>query len=101
MRKLSFLIICACLIQLIAVSCKEKCMGVGKIKFTNQSTNSAYRIIVDGVSYGNIMPGESKEVSLAARERTVQLVGIEGTVGCPAQQLYVEECEIMQVSCMY
>lgn len=84
-----------------SVSCKEKCMGVGKIKFSNQSTNSVYRIIVDGVSYGNIEPGESKEVSLAARERTVQLVGIDGTAGCPAQLIIVEECDIMQVSCFY
>lgn len=74
-------------------------MGIGRIKFFNHSTDTVYRIIVDDVSYGNLKPGESKEISLAARERTVQLIGIDGSEGCPPQQITLIECDILPFSC--
>lgn len=80
-------------------SCREKCSGLGSLKLTNESHSTVQRIMVDGVNYGTIDPGESEEIDLAAGEHEFQLVGISGGTGCSAAKVIVVECETSGFSC--
>lgn len=80
-------------------SCKKKCSGMGTLKLTNKSMNTVHRLMVDGVNYGTIDPGESKEIKLAAGEHSFQQLGISGGPGCSAGKVIIVECESTGFSC--
>jgi hypothetical protein len=101
MYKLYYSLIAAAVLSVLITTnaCKKPCSGSGKLKLTNKSMNTVHRLMVDGVNYGTIDPGESKEISLAAGEHTFQQVGISGGVGCSAAKVIIVECETSSFSC--
>lgn len=86
---------------LVGGSCKKKnsCSGKGTLKLSNTSHATVQRAMVDGVNYGSIDPGGSKEISLAAGSHDWQLVGISGGSGCSAAKVTIIECETSSFSC--
>lgn len=72
---------------------------MGVLKLTNTSISTVQKIMVDGVNYGTIDPGESKEISLAAGEHDFQQVGISGGTGCGPASVIIVECETSGFKC--
>jgi hypothetical protein len=83
----------------IMLSCQSDCDGKGYLKLTNNSLNTVQRIMIDGVNYGSLDPGESKSISLPAGEHEFQQVGISGGSGCSAAKVIIIECETQGFSC--
>lgn len=81
------------------LSCQSDCDGKGYLKLTNNSLNTVQRIMIDGVNYGSLDPGESKSISLPAGEHEFQQVGISGGSGCSAAKVIIIECETQGFSC--
>ena len=81
------------------ISCLKTCSGNGKLDLKNTSSSTTQRIMIDGVSYGSIGPGESKSISLAAGHHNWQLVGISGGSGCTAAEVTIVECETSSYYC--
>lgn len=80
-------------------SCQKSCSGSGTLKLTNKSLNTVQRLMVDGVNYGSIDPGESKSISLAAGSHDFQQLGISGGSGCSAAKVIIVECKTSGFSC--
>lgn len=82
-------------------ACKKKttCSGKGTLKLTNDSHSTVQRAMVDGVNYGSLDPGASKDISLAAGSHDWQLVGISGGSGCSAAKVTIIECQTSSFSC--
>jgi hypothetical protein len=88
---------------ILIASCKKeeqcKTSRQGILKLTNGSLNTVQRVMIDGVNYGTIDPGESKESSLAAGSHEFQQVGISGGTGCSAAKVIIVECETEGYQC--
>jgi len=84
-----------------ASSCKKKsqCSSTGTLKLTNSSHATVQRAMVDGVNYGSIDPGNSKEIDLAPGQHDWQLVGISGGTGCSAAKVTIVECKTSSNEC--
>ena len=98
-RKQILILIFAFIGLFILSSCKETCDGMGTLKLTNKSISTVQRIMVDGVNYGTIDPGESKEIELAPGEHDFQQLGISGGSGCSAAKIIIVECKTTGFSC--
>lgn len=89
-------------ISIIFYSCEpiETCSGTsGTLKLTNDSHTTVQRIMINGVSYGTLDPGEFKEINLAPGKHDWQLVGISGGNGCSAASVIIVACETSGFSC--
>jgi hypothetical protein len=98
MRKTLFLLIFISIV-LVSNSCVKTCGGMGTLELTNKSLNTVHKILVDGINYGTIDPGEKKEIPLAAGEHVFQQIGISGGVGCSAGRVIIVECKTSGYSC--
>ena len=97
MKKILFI-----LLLLISFSCTKEdtgCSGTGEVTFTNKSIGTVQKIMIDGVGYGSIDPGESKTITLAAGEYEFQMVGISGGPGCSVAKFHLAECQKLGYSC--
>ena len=83
----------------IMLSCESDCKGEGYLKLTNTSTGTVQRIMIDGINYGSLDPGESKSISLPAGEHEFQQVGISGGAGCNPAKVIIIECETQGFEC--
>lgn len=83
----------------IMLSCDSDCEGKGYLKLTNTSTGTVQRIMIDGINYGSLDPGESKSISLPAGEHEFQQVGISGGAGCSPAKVIIVECETQGFEC--
>ena len=85
----------------IMLSCDSEsdCEGKGYLKLTNTSTGTVQRIMIDGINYGSLDPGESKSISLPAGEHEFQQVGISGGAGCSPAKVIIIECETQGFEC--
>ena len=81
-------------------SCDELnlCDGNGTLSVTNKSDNTLQQLMIDGVNYGTLDPGENKDVDLAAGQHFWQLVGIDGG-GCNEAYVIIVECKTVSFSC--
>lgn len=96
------LVAAALLFNGILTSCKSKedtCNGNGTLKLTNSSHATVQRAMVDGVNYGSIDPGDSKEIKLPPGQHDWQLVGISGGTGCSAAKVTIVECKTSGFEC--
>jgi hypothetical protein len=75
------------------------CHGKGTLSVTNTSPNTIQRLMIDGVNYGTLDPGETKDASLAAGQHSWQLVGVTGGGGCSEASVIIVECETSSYSC--
>jgi hypothetical protein len=82
-------------------SCEEACNGMGTLELTNKSISTVQQLMVDGINYGTIDPGESKEIELAPGEHDFQQVGISGGTGCSAASVIIVECKTSSFSCSH
>ncbi len=104
MKKIkSILILTALLIipLFIGSSCEpiEECDGHGTLSLTNKSHSTVQRIMINGVNYGTLDPGEHKDIELVPGVYSWQLVGISGGTGCSAATVTIVECETQGFSC--
>ena len=83
----------------------NSCTGLGCIKtngtlhLTNKSTSTVQKLVVDGVNYGTIDPGESKEIELAVGSHDFQFQGVSGGSGCSAGSVIIQACKTSSFSC--
>lgn len=98
-RKLLIVVLVAATGLIFSSSCDEICDGMGTLKLTNKSVGTVQKIIIDGVNYGTIDPGESKEIDLAPGEHDFQQVGISGGTGCSQASVIIVECKTSSFSC--
>ena len=73
--------------------------GYGWLKLTNSSLNTVQKILVDGVNYGTLDPGDSQVMKLAVGEHEFQQVGISGGTGCSAATVIIVESDTTGFSC--
>jgi hypothetical protein len=100
MKSKQFILVAIALtVAMLSSSCKKDCSGMGTLELTNKSLNTVHKVMVDGVNYGTIDPGESKEIQLAAGEHTFQQIGISGGSGCSQGTVIIIECEKTGFSC--
>lgn len=74
------------------------CDGMGYLQVENTSLQTLQKLMIDGVNYGTVDPGETKKVSLAEGGHNWQLVGIDGG-GCSAAYVIIVECETSSYNC--
>jgi hypothetical protein len=100
MKKTNLLLIIA-FAMICFTTCKKSddCTGFGTLSLTNKSTGTDQKIIINGVSYGVLSPGDSKDIKLTPGVYTWQLVGIAGGAGCSAATLNVSECVKYSYDC--
>ena len=82
-------------------NCKKTstgCNGMGTLSLSNQSISTTQKIMIDGSSYGNLYPGQTKEISLAAGTHDWQLVGLNGG-GCSPASVIIVECQEVGFYC--
>ena len=79
--------------------CKKICGGKGTIEVKNKSLSTVQRIMIDGVNYGTIDPGETFSRDMFPGKYAVDVEGISGGTGCSTAQLTVVECETTAISC--
>jgi hypothetical protein len=103
MKRIALFFICVFFLSLSAsvnMSCSKLiCNGKGTLKLTNKSTNTVQKIMINGVNYGTIDPGESKSVELVPGSYTFQQVGISGGTGCSQATVNIVECKTQGFSC--
>ena len=78
---------------------KIGCDGKGTLSLENKSLNTVQRIMIDGVNYGSLDPGEKKDIELAPGQHLWQLEGLSGGSGCSAAYVIIQECETSSFSC--
>ena len=77
----------------------DDCDGMGTLKLTNKSLSTVQKVMIDGVNWGSIDPGESKEAKLAPGTHSFQLVGISGGTGCGVASVIIVACKTTGFSC--
>jgi hypothetical protein len=99
MKKASVLFT-AVLLMFTFLSCEDlTCDGKGTLSVENSSISTTQRLMVDGVNYGSVDPGKTKEVDLAPGQHIWQLVALAGGTGCSAATVIIEKCETSSYKC--
>lgn len=87
-------------LSVINTSCdKLSCDGLGTLSVENKSLNTVQRLMINGVNYGSIDPGKTKEVELTPGTYAWQLVGLSGGSGCSPAVANIAKCETSSFSC--
>ena len=96
----TLVLIFAAVLSLMLSSCDELnfCNGMGTLSVENKSDGTLQKLMIDGVNYGTIDPGETKEVKLAAGSHNWKVVGYNGG-GCNEASVIIVECETTSFSC--
>ncbi|MEK7572286.1 MAG: hypothetical protein AAB493_00280 [Patescibacteria group bacterium] len=82
------------------LSCEKLfCDGMGTLSLENKSLLTVQKIMINGVNYGSLDPGKTKEIKLTPGIYMWQLVGISGGTGCSAAAVTIVECETVAFSC--
>jgi hypothetical protein len=83
-----------------SISCKELCLtGTGTLTLTNKSLHTVQKIMINGVNYGTIDPGESKDIELSPGTYYVEQDGISGGTGCSGFVVNMAACTPQGYSC--
>lgn len=84
------------------ISCKEEdpCpSGLGTLKLRNTSINTVQRVLIDGVNYGILNPGEEGSYDLPPGNHEFQQLGISGGTGCSPATVIIQECKVSSFFC--
>lgn len=73
--------------------------GYGFLKVRNTSVNTVQKIMIDGINYGTLDPGDVGTFPLRPGKHEVQPVGIAGGAGCSPAQVIIVECGTDMMSC--
>ena len=103
MRKIKLFLVALVLLTITAsvnTSCEDlTCNGKGTLSISNKSHNTVQKLMINGVNYGTLDPGETKDVELSPGMYMWQLVGISGGTGCSAAAVTITECDTQGFSC--
>ena len=92
-----------CLIMLFSSCVPEEmqpdCNGKGELTLRNTSTQTLQRVMVNGVNYGTLDPGESETYNLTPGTYTVEQDGVSGGGGCGEFIVNVTECSSQSFGC--
>ena len=108
MKKMKrFLFLSALLITLVIAtsitpSCTKTdgCNGTkGTLTLTNSSLFTVQKIMINGVSYGTLDPGDEKSIDLSPGVYAWQLVGIAGGTGCSMAAVTIVACDTQGFKC--
>jgi len=102
MRTISKLLVMVVFLLVISsnYSCEDlTCNGMGTLSVENTSHSTVQKLMINGVNYGTLDPGETKETELNPGTYKWQLVGISGGVGCSEATAIVAECETCSFKC--
>ncbi len=106
MKKINFaLLMAAIFIAALSInlSCDKldasPCTGKGTLTLTNKSLTTVQRIMINGVNYGSLDPGNKKSIELTPGTYDWQLVGLSGGTGCSAAKVNIVACEDQGYSC--
>ena len=77
----------------------KPCDGNGTLSLENKSLNTVQKIMIDGVNWGSLDPGKTKECKLAPGTHLWQLVGISGGTGCGIASVIIVACKTTSFSC--
>lgn len=84
-------------------SCKNlACVKTtGTLKLTNTSISTVQKMLIDGINYGSLDPGESKEIDLPVGTHSFSFEGISGGSGCSAGSVIIQACKTAAYSCAH
>ena len=105
MRKIKIILIAIALLFIAAstnFSCestKDDCDDKGTLSVENKSLLTVQRLMIDGVNYGSVDPGDKKEAKLAPGTHSFQMVGICGGTGCSVATVIIVACQTSSFSC--
>lgn len=103
MKKIKLFLIAAVLLTITAstsISCEKLlCSGKGTLSVENSSHSTVQKLMVNGVNYGTLDPGETKKVDLTPGPYVWQLVGISGGTGCSIAEVNISECQTSSFKC--
>lgn len=76
------------------------CNAKGTLRLSNTSVNTTQEVKIDGINYGLLYPGDTKEYSLAAGSHTFITDGVANGDGCdsPATVIIIA-CQTESFSC--
>jgi len=78
-----------------------ECSGDGFLIASNKSTNTLQRLMIDGVNFGSLDPGEETTVRIAEGTHDLEFQSIGGSGGCYASKLVIVECDTESRTCSY
>jgi hypothetical protein len=84
--------------------CPEKdigCGGYGTLNLTNSSAGTTQKILVDGIDFGTITPGQIIDVRISVGTHTLEMKGVSGGRGCSPGSVITYECETKIYNCPY
>jgi hypothetical protein len=105
MKKSIFILVALSSIFLNFASCSpeeedDDCIeGYGILKIGNGSLNTVHKIMIDGINYGTLDPGDVGSYPLRPGKHEVQSVGIAGGAGCSPAQVIIVECGTESLVC--
>jgi hypothetical protein len=103
MKKIKLILLAIVLMTITAsvnTSCEDlTCNGKGTLSLTNKSLLTVQKIMINGVNYGTLDPGETQEIELSPGMYMWQLVGLSGGTGCSAAAVTITECDTQGFSC--
>jgi hypothetical protein len=105
MKKIKIILIAIAFLVIAAstnFSCdpiKDDCDGNGTLSIENKSLLTVQRLMIDGVNYGSVDPGDKKDAKLAPGTHSWQMVGISGGTGCSAATVIIVACQTSSFSC--
>jgi hypothetical protein len=103
MKKTRMIFIAIAMILVISSSCDKSsdttCDGMGTLSVKNTSLNTVQRLMIDGVNYGSLDPGTSKDAKLAPGTHSWQLIGISGGQGCSVASVIIVTCQTSSYEC--
>ena len=100
MKKFASFIAIVSIFLLTNTSCEDLlCNGKGTLQLTNKSLLTVQKIMINGVNYGSLDPGETESIELSPGVYAWQLVGISGGTGCSMAAVTITECDTQAFSC--
>ena len=100
MKKIKLFLVVMAVAVLMGTSCEDLfCDGKGTLQLTNKSLLTVQKIMINGVNYGTLDPGETESIDLSPGVYAWQLVGISGGTGCSMAAVTITECDTQAFSC--
>jgi hypothetical protein len=76
------------------------CNGSGSLRLENSSTSNYYKINIDGINYGSLDPGESKDYTLPAGNHSFEFQKLTGPGnGCSSANVIIVACQVQGFYC--
>jgi hypothetical protein len=71
----------------------------GYVIVKNTSANTVQQILIDGIEYAVLYPGDQEKITLAPGKYEIEANGISGGGGCYSGFLTIVKCEVHDYQC--